>query len=218
MRQLSPQAALLVWASLPVFCQAPVRTAATGTEPPKSWLDADTGHRVVRLSDEPGSASLYFNQNGYTPDGKDLIYTTPGGISVLNLETHQAKRVVEGHVRVIEAGKKNRTVYYVKDGAVYSVNIDSMESREIGKLPPRGSVATVNADETLIAGTYIEGEGQDYGGPPAQAAQGQGHALEQPRNKGQMMEERLAAHLPLRLFLMNTETGSTRTILRSTDW
>ena len=37
-----------------------------GAEPPLSWIDADTGHRVVRLTKEPGSASLYFNQNRYT--------------------------------------------------------------------------------------------------------------------------------------------------------
>src|SRR5579862_370796 len=67
-------------------------------EPPKTWIDPDTGHRVVRLTDEPGSASLYFNQNGYTADGKKMVYTTtePPGVSVLNLETKATKRVVEG--------------------------------------------------------------------------------------------------------------------------
>ena len=35
-------------------------------EPPREWIDPDTGHRVVRLSDEPGSQSLYFHQNAYT--------------------------------------------------------------------------------------------------------------------------------------------------------
>ena len=29
-------------------------------EPPREWIDPDTGHRVVRLSDEPGSQSMYF--------------------------------------------------------------------------------------------------------------------------------------------------------------
>ncbi len=43
---------------------------AAQTPPPKEWIDPDTGHRVVRLTDEPGSASRYFNQNGYTADGK----------------------------------------------------------------------------------------------------------------------------------------------------
>jgi oligogalacturonide lyase len=39
-------------------------------EPPREWIDKDTGHRVIRLSDKPGSGSLYFNFNGYTPDGR----------------------------------------------------------------------------------------------------------------------------------------------------
>src|SRR5262249_34715059 len=42
----------------------------TDSEPPREWTDPDTGHRVVRLSDEPGSQSLYFHQNAYTPDGR----------------------------------------------------------------------------------------------------------------------------------------------------
>ncbi len=44
--------------------------------PPKSWVDPDTGHRVTRLTDEPGSASFYFNVNSYTPNGKEMAYTT----------------------------------------------------------------------------------------------------------------------------------------------
>jgi oligogalacturonide lyase len=184
-------------------------------EPPTSWIDPDTGHRVVRLTREPGSASLYFNQNGYTADGKKMIYTTPGGISVLDLKTYEAKPVVKGRVRVIVAGRKTQNVYYVKEGAVYSTDVDSGATREIGKLPPRGSVTTVNADETLIAGTYIEGNGQDYGGRNRTQEPQQ---LNQPVNKGQMMEERLAAHLPMALFTIDVKTGAVKIILKSTDW
>ena len=189
--------------------------AATGSEPPTSWIDPDTGHRIVRLTREPGSASLYFNQNGYTADGKKMIYTTREGISVLDLTTHAAKPVVEGRVRVIVAGRRTQNVYYVKSGAVMSTDVDSGATREIAKLPPRGSVVTVNADETLLAGTYIEGDGQDYGGrnPALQPQQ-----LDQPVNKGQMMEQRLAAHLPMGLFILDVKTGQIKTILKSTDW
>src|ERR1051325_3789146 len=86
----------------------------TAAEPPKSWIDPDTGHRIVRLTNEPGSASLYFNQNGYTADGKQMVYTTPEGISALNLETHAAHSVVKGVVRIIVTGRKAQSVYYVK--------------------------------------------------------------------------------------------------------
>src|SRR5437763_13520289 len=133
---------------------------AQAGEPPTSWIDPDTGHRIVRLTREPGSASLYFNQNGYTADGKNMVYTTPDGISVLDLQTHAAKPVVQGRVRIIVTGRKTQSVYYLKDGAVYASDVDTGVAREIAKLPPRGSIATVNADETLLAGPFIEGEGR----------------------------------------------------------
>jgi oligogalacturonide lyase len=42
--------------------------------------------------------------------------------------------------------------------------------------------------------------------------------LDQPANKGQMMEQRLAAHLPMGLFTIDVKTGEVKTILKSTDW
>ncbi len=135
---------------------AMLAAAADTPEPPSSWVDPDTGHRVVRLTKEPGSASLYFNQNGYTANGKRLVYTTPGGISVLDLQTRAARQVVEGRVRLIDAGRKNERVYYIREGAAWWTDIDSGESHRIGAVPPRGSIATVNADETLLGGTFIE--------------------------------------------------------------
>ena len=192
--------------------------------PPKSWVDPDTGHRVVRLTDEPGSASLYFNQNGYTADGKRLVYTTPDGISVLDLATKQARQVVKGRVRLIDAGRKSQRVYYIRENAAYFTDVDSGETKKIAALPPRGGISTVNADETLLAGTYVEGAGQDYNnqrpaaGAATAAAAAQGHPLDQPRNKGQMMEDRLAARLPLGLYTLNIQTGEVKTIHRSTDW
>ena len=189
-------------------------TVCGGAEPPTSWIDPDTGHRVVRLTREPGSASLYFNQNGYTADLRKMVYTTPEGISVLDLKTHAAKPVVQGKVRIIVTGRKTQNVYYIKDGAVLATNVDTGATREIGKLPPRGSVATVNADETLLAGTYLEGEGQDYNRGQRTGPQ----QLEQPVSKGQMMEQRLAAHLPMAMFTVDTKTGAVKIIHKSTDW
>lgn len=190
-------------------------------DPPAAWIDPYTGHRVVRLTNEPNSASVYFNQNGYTPSGKRMVYTTPDGISVLDLETRQARQVVKGRVRIIEAGRKNERVYYIRDGAAWWTDIDSGESHRIGALPPRGSLSTVNADESLLAGVYIEGtEGQDYGGARSQpsAPENQGHPLDQPRNKAQMMEERWAAHLPVAMFTLNAGTGEVKVIHRSNEW
>jgi oligogalacturonide lyase len=206
--------------------------------PPKSWIDPDTGHRVLRLTDEPNSASLYFNDNAYTSSGREMIYTTPDGISVLDLQTFKSKPVVHGRVRVIVAGTKTQNVYYLKlpergpnqptsSGStatrppaapldLYATNVDTGETRKVATLPQHAQIglATVNADETLAAGTYIEGEGYQYGSNAAS----QTHPLDQPANKGQMMEQRLAARLPLVLFTINLKTGEMKTLLHSTDW
>ncbi|MFT3867690.1 MAG: oligogalacturonate lyase family protein [Nibricoccus sp.] len=196
------------------------------TEPPKEWIDPDTGHRVIRLTDEPNSASLYFNENGYTPDGRQMIYTTPDGISVIDLTTFKTRSVVQGRVRAIIVGHKTPTVFYTKavapdrprERSLFSTNIDTGETRRLADLPPRGGIAAINADETLAAGTYIVGDGEDYNQRREEIPATQGHSLEQPMNKGQMMEARLAARLPLVLFTVDLRTGKTNTILESTDW
>ena len=189
---------------------------------PKSWVDPDTGHRVIQLTREPGSASLYFNESGYTPDGKRMIYTTPDGISLFDLTTFAAKQVVQGDVRAIGVGKKTPTVFYVKrpENVLFSTQLDTGETRKIGELPRRGRISAINADETLAAGTYVEGEGKDYNEARAGVPQvaRQGHSLEVPPNKGKMMEDRLAAKLPMAMFTMDLRTGETKTILHSTDW
>ncbi|HEY1502089.1 MAG TPA: oligogalacturonate lyase family protein [Acidobacteriaceae bacterium] len=199
-----------------------------GHEPPKSWIDPATGHRVMRLTSEPDSASFYFNVNAYTPDGKEMIYTTPDGISVIDLKTWKTRSVVEGKVRTIVVGHKTPSVFYVKpeDHGLYVTNVDTGKTHKLAVMPPRGSVASINADETLAAGTYIEGTaGQDYNQPPPSAGKQdqrggaqQAQNMLQPMNKGQMMERRLAAHLPLVLFVIDLRTGKLRPLLHSTDW
>lgn len=200
---------------LSLMAAAALWAAEEAVPPPESWIDPDTGHRVIRLTKEKGSASLYFNQNGYTADGKRLVYTTPDGISVLDLETRAARQVVQGRVRLIDAGRKTPRVFYIRDGAAWWTNVDTGESKLIAKLPPRGGISTVNADETLLAGTYIEGDGRDYNSARPAA---QGHPLDQPRNKGQMMEERWASRQPMAMYTVNVASGEVKVIHRAQDW
>lgn len=188
-------------------------------ELPREWIDADTGHRVIRLSDEPGSASLYFHQNAYTPDGQKLIITTPTGLSTINLKTRAIEKVVEGRVNVIIAGRKTGQIYYTRSGVVYATDMNTKQTKEIARLPPRGSIASVNADETLLAGIIDDGPP-----PPARpAAAPSGATPTAPRDdnypsKGEMMERRLAERRPLQLITINTRTGEVKTLLRGTDW
>ena len=87
-----PIVAAFALALLPLACIA--QTAPGGPMPPCSWVDKDTGHRVWRLSDEANSGGFYFNINAYTPDSKQMVYTAPDGIHVLDSTTHATKLLV----------------------------------------------------------------------------------------------------------------------------
>jgi oligogalacturonide lyase len=196
-------------------------------EVPHEWIDQDTGHRVVRLSDEPGSQSLYFHQNPYTPDGQKLIITTPTGLSAIDLKTRAIEKIVEGRVSIIIVGKKTGQVYYtrtvtnnnLRSTTVYATDLNTKATREIVKLPPATSVSSVNADETLLAGTVDEKlaaaikEGVVPAPPGQQAPRGDAYP-----GKGQMMENRLAERRPLQLITIDTKTGEVKTLLHGTDW
>lgn len=204
---------------------APLRP--TSAEPPTSWIDPDTGHRVIRLTREPGSDSLYFNYNGYTPDGKRMVYTTTNGIAVLNLETLQTTQVVTGRVRAISVAYKSANLYYTRPTedryyrTLWCVNLDTQVSRKIADLPRRANVTTINADETLGAGTFIEGDATAGGAYDSSASYGQMTEvnLGEPINKGEMMTKRLAAKLPMTMFTINLRTGKTKALLQhDTNW
>ena len=72
------------------------RADMTTNPPPTEWIDPDTGHRVIQLSREPGSQSLYFNLNAFTPDGQKMVISTPTGISAINLKTRAIEKIVDG--------------------------------------------------------------------------------------------------------------------------
>src|SRR5215210_667081 len=138
--------------SLPLIHVLMLAAAAQQAQAPREWIDPDTGHRVVRLSEEPGSQSLYFHQNGYAPDGTKMIMTTPTGLSVVNLRTRAVERVVEGRVSILIVGKKTGQVYYTKfvreanrfSATVYATDLDTKATREVVKLAPGISVSSVN--------------------------------------------------------------------------
>ena len=214
MRILVPLAVLLAAVGL-----ASLRAQAA--DPPAEWVDPDTGHRIIRLSTEPGSASLYFNQNAYTPDGRKLIITTPTGLSTIDLKTRAITQVVAGRVSVIVTGHKTGDVYYAKGATLYATNLETRATRTIGTLPPGGSVATLNADETLMAGAITESSQKSAERDPAQtpAQTGpDGKPLTFAERKEVMLHDRLAQHIPMALFTLNTKTGEVKTIHRSTDW
>ena len=197
--------------------------ADTTTNQPVEWIDPDTGHRVVQLSREPGSESLYFNLNPFTPDGRKMVITTPDGIAMVNLQTREVENIVAGRAHVIMVGRKTGQIYYgTTNRTIFAVDPATKVTREIVTLPRGEQVATVNADETLLAGTVTErtdwGTNRDFfdGGPNRRNDIQTTDAYR--GRKGQMMEERLAKHYPMELFFYNLRTGETKKCNRCNDW
>ncbi|WP_167546734.1 oligogalacturonate lyase family protein [Stieleria maiorica] len=149
-------------------------SALGADEPPREWVEPQTGHRVVRLSKEAGSASLYFHQNAYTPEGDKLLISTPRGLETVDLQTRELKVVVPrrgyrmGGSSGVEMGRKTRHVYYsarTREGTmVRATHVDSGETRDIVTLPPGASFNGVNADETLLFGSIREFSPRDQTG------------------------------------------------------
>src|SRR6476646_5016687 len=92
---------------------------------PVEWIDPDTGHRVIRLSREPGTASLYFHQNAYSADGKKLVVTNPHGIATIILAPRELDQVVERRVNILVTGHKPGRIYYTKEGAIFATDLDT---------------------------------------------------------------------------------------------
>jgi len=196
------------------IAQSAASPSAPPRDPPREWIDPDTGHRVIRLTEVSGGSSLYFHQNGYTASGDKLLITTREGLSTIDLKTRKVEPLVEARVSHVVVGKRTRQVFYLKEDTVYATHLDTRETRAIVKLPDvrSGSGLTVNADETLLAGSMIE-DGRRFVSSVNRPAGADSYP-----GKGQMMEERLAARLPMALYTINIKTGDVKTFHHCTDW
>ena len=184
-------------------------------EPPTDWVDPDTGHRIIRLSREPDTESLYFHQNAFTATGDKMVMVSTQGISTVNFNTREIDLVVPGVGRStnvshgIIVGRNSRQVYYVKRDAesnlvAFVTHLDTHYTRELGKIPGRGgSLLALNADETLLGGSFSEQTSLQRGTN---------------ENKGEWMIKRYQSGTPMRLFTLNIRNGRVNTFHPSTNW
>jgi oligogalacturonide lyase len=200
-------------------------------EAPLEWIDSKSGHRVIRLSREAGSGSLYFHQNAYTSEGDKLLISTPSGLATVNLRKNWALDLVVprgnyagGGSSGIEVGRKSRQVYYSVRGesgtVIRAAHLDTRETRDVVKLPFFASFNGVNADETLIIGTINE---RVPPSSPLAGASGTSANGEQPTSRrGRSQASSLAArtNIPrsMKFFSANIQTGEVKFFNPSTDW
>jgi oligogalacturonide lyase len=135
-----------------LFAGVLVTSAVVALQPqeplPRTWIDAATGHRIVRLTDDAGGSTLYFHDNAFSPQGDRLMINTPRGIAVLDVaaigrDTAALEIVARGRGGAF--ARRTREIYVTGgDGTISAVDVDSKRTREVAHA--RG---LVNADETL---------------------------------------------------------------------
>ncbi|MGD0905417.1 MAG: oligogalacturonate lyase family protein [Terracidiphilus sp.] len=195
-----------------------VADALSGGAQSNNWVDSATGHRVFQVTPEKESEGLYFTQNDFTPDGKEMVYSVLESVhtgrysmNVVNLTTLQSRQLVAPPVDVFVVSRKSPNVYFTrpKETGLYVVGVDTGEVQKIGDLPERSVITTLNADETLLAGTSTDVV------PPLHPYD---KTLDPSKNRATLIDERLADQVPMTLFTVNVQTGKVNPILHSTDW
>ena len=188
-----------------------------GKTMPDAWIDKATGHEIIRISRGPASAeSFYFHNNPFlkTADGKgwEMLYYghTPEGIQLFTVDlrnytstqvTHFGERF-SGEI----LGKRTRSAYVQATDSVFSVNLDNGARKLRYVFPPdfHGHIATVNSNETLLAGVWSDDKEREI--------------LKKYPAKGDFFTRIYDAHIPHVLFTINLRTGVLTKIDSEDNW
>ena len=150
--------------------------AALQPQEKRDWVDPDTGHRVVRLTDDAGGSTLYFHDNAFSPKGDTLMFNTPSGIAELDVSKIGSGNAVPQIVARGRGGyfsRRSREIYFTNaegrgsDTPISAVNVDTKQVRQVAHA--RG---LINADESLSLvknANAIDTEGK-YPKPPVREA------------------------------------------------
>lgn len=207
---------------------------ATPAAAQDSWIDSTTGHRIVRITAEPGASMLYFTQSTFTPEGDKMVVTTAAGIAAIDLKSWKITPVVAGKgLRLLFTGRRTRTAYYAMRAGqgegfqVWAADIDTGRHRRIADIAS-GQIDSINSDETLLLGQFTARAMPLQPGAPgrdprtdqaAYAANGpDGKPLTFAEAKEVRLDQRLEAHIPMEIFTIDTRTGERRKVYGSTDW
>jgi oligogalacturonide lyase len=187
---------------------------------PTEWIEPGTGHRVIRLSREPGTTKLYFHQNAFTDGGDKMLVTTRQGLATIALANpREPELVVEGRATQSVVAPKSRQVFYTRENTIFATHLDTRETREIASLPAewrRGSGLAINADETLLAGSVVKGSTPPSGRASSQPDQLPGDVWKPAQRRS--LEERWAMRLPMQLYTAHIDSRELKTFQASTDW
>jgi oligogalacturonide lyase len=194
---------------------------------PSEWIDKDTGHKIIRLVHREGdNRSFYFHNNPFVPaiqneDDKMVFYgRIPGEdqkskqnrpsmqLFTVNLQTLEVEQLTD-HSKWIFGeivGEKRREVFYQSSDSVFATHVDKHETRLVYVFPDsnKGSISTLNADETLLAGVFSVPEKREI--------------YKKNPKKSSYFDLIYEAKLPHSLFTINIDTKELTIVHSDTAW
>ncbi len=218
----------LIWVLVALCCQSPAGKTHTPPVPvlktgsqrpmPDQWVDADTGHEITRLSRRPGGGrSFYFHNNPFVkaPNGKDDLMVFYGDsehgkqLFSVNLQTLAMEQLTHhpfGFKGEIVA-PKGKNVYYQHADSVFVTNIYTKKTELVYVFPEdfKARITTLNADETLLAGTYV---------PPGT----EDEILKKNPKKSSYFRLLYEANIERTLFTLHIESGELTKLHRERAW
>lgn len=193
-----------------------------GGRMPLTWIDKDTHHKIVRLTQRDGnSASFYFHNNPFVLGkehkddrmvfyGNDAYKSDGVGMQLftVNLSNYKITQLTDGKkMKKGEiVGQKNHQVYYQVNDSVFSTNIDTKKTQLVFVFPAdfKASITTLNADETLLGGAWSSEEEKAI--------------LKANPAKHDYFNKIYEAKLPRTLFTINLKTKKLDKLFTDTAW
>jgi oligogalacturonide lyase len=177
---------------------------------PNEWIDQDTHHKVVRLSRKDGNnLSFYFHNNPFLGRERMIFYSSDENghqLYTVDLKTLALTRVSSSNGNAEIVGHRSESVYYQSHDSVFNTSVGTGQTRLVYVFPAdfKGSITTLNADETLLAGTWASDEQREiYRKYP---------------EKHDFFDRIFDAHLPNKLFTINLKTKELKVIHTENTW
>ncbi|MFA5328276.1 MAG: oligogalacturonate lyase family protein [Prolixibacteraceae bacterium] len=215
-------------------CQSkklPVIETGSLTPMPSEWIDKDTGHRIVKLTDqmEGNSLSFYFHNNPFI--GNEMVFynsskQNPDEVTDMKKEETYNTNVKNKQLYSINLGTrkitqltfssspmngeivsaKTKTIFYQVKDSVFSVDFITRKVKLVYVFPEdfKASITTVNADGTLLGGS--------------RATDAEKEILKNNPNKSDFFNLIYEAKLPKTLFTVNVQTDELNKLFTDSAW
>jgi oligogalacturonide lyase len=185
---------------------------------PNTWIDSSTGHTIVRLSRREGdNTSFYFHNNPFirSTDGTSdwmLYYGSTAQerqLFIVDLATQSSTQLTHQTLPMIGeiVARKHREALYQCSDTVFATQIDTRVTRMLYVFPDtvHGTITTLNADETLLAGTFNTSDAEQA-------------IIKQYPLKSQFFRRIYEAHIPHFLFTVDLPSKSLKVIHQENEW